>query len=133
MPSARGLPCSRESRRPSSSLRARIWLPARSRISNRSCGVDWDHVVSADFADAIARSRSATDAAANSPTTSFTFDGLISAVRSLESTAWPSIRFGKVVDIRAPQAGLEACRTLPLRLQPRTRDVRNVTVYVAHG
>ena len=82
MPSARGLPCSRESSRPSSSLRARISVPARSRTSKRSCGVDCDHFFSAVFAAAIARSRSATEAAANSPTTSFRSEGLMSGVRS---------------------------------------------------
>ena len=54
MPSASGLPCSRDSSRPSSSLRARISVPARSRMSNRSCGVVRDHFLNASRAAAIA-------------------------------------------------------------------------------
>ena len=49
------LPFSRASRRPSSSFLARISVPARSRISKRSCGVVRDHLVNAVLAEAIAR------------------------------------------------------------------------------
>ncbi len=70
-------------------------MPARSRMSNRSCGVVRDHFLNAVRADAIACSTSDEEARANSPTTSVRFDGLTSVVRSVESSCWPSIRFGK--------------------------------------
>ena len=95
IPSASGLPCSRDSSRPSSSLRARISVPARSRTSNRSCGVVRDHFWNAAFAEAIASSASADDARANSPTTSSTFEGLMSGSRSAESTGPAVDQIGK--------------------------------------
>jgi hypothetical protein len=55
-------------------------------MSNRCCGFERDHVVNAFRADAIASSRSLRDARANSPMTSPVFDGLMSALRSVDST-----------------------------------------------
>ena len=59
---------------------------------------------------------------ANSPTTSPRFEGLMSADRSADSTASPSMRLGKVVDMSFITSGL----------QPRLRDLREVAEHVDH-
>jgi hypothetical protein len=55
-------------------------------MSNRSCGVVSDHFLNACRADAIARDTSSGVPRANSPTISDTLEGLMSDVRSVEST-----------------------------------------------
>ena len=116
-PSASGLPCSRDSSRPSSSFRARISLPARSRMSKRCCGVDCDHDVNARRAAAIASSRSPRVARANCPTTSLRLEGLMSVLRSVESTGRPSITLGNVAGIWDPSSKVQS-----QQLQFKTRS-----------
>ena len=74
-------------------------MPARSRTSNRVCGVDSDHFANAWRAAAMARSTSAAVPRANSPTTSLRLDGLRSTKRSAVSIDRPSMRFGNMKDL----------------------------------
>src|SRR5262245_17865404 len=119
--SASGFPCSRASSLPSSSLRARISLPARSSTSNRSCGVVSDHFANAFRAAAMARSTSAAVPRADSPTTSPRFDGLMSVAFSADSITWPSIKFGN------------ACMLPPELLQSRPRDACLIAEHIDDG
>ena len=75
-PSGSVLPSSRDRRRPSSSLRARISVPTRSRRFDRSWIDPAAHAGAAAFAAAIAARVCAASACAYSPITSPTFDGL---------------------------------------------------------
>ena len=94
-------------------------MPARSRMSKRSCGVEWAHLPKAAFAAAIAASTSDVVPRANSPTTSLTFEGLMLDERSVESTGLPSMRFGKAVGMRR---SWQFCTIARLPFSPRAAD-----------
>ena len=126
--SASGLPCSRDSRRPSSSLRARISVPARSRMSNRSCGV-----VMRPLGERLPRRRDRLRdvgrccRARTRRRCPCTFEGLISGVRSVESIDRPSISS----EMRWPSTS----PAKPGSLRPRRRDsrCRDDPVYFSRG
>ncbi len=90
-PSGSVLPSSRESRRPSSSLRARISLPARSRMFARSWMTPCAHPGNACFALAIASRACAASACAYSPMTSLTSDGFRLSVVVAPATHSPAM------------------------------------------
>jgi len=90
--SGRVLPSSRASRSPSSSTRARIVDPARSRISERYSGVVLDQAAKAFRAAATASWTSSAVPQGASPITSSVFDGLMLGTRSRDAVHCPSMK-----------------------------------------
>jgi hypothetical protein len=91
IPSAKGFPSSRDRRRPSSSLRARISVPMASRKSARTCGVAEAHCEKAALAAATAPLVKAASAAAYSPTISLKSEGLTSMIACLPAAHSPAM------------------------------------------
>ena len=104
MPSASGLPSSRESKAPISSLRAKSSSPIRFKTSWRTCGVVRDQAGNASCAAAIARSASAALACGYCPSTSPVFDGLMSGEVAGAATHSPAMKFWPSVIARSPCA-----------------------------
>jgi len=130
IPSASVLPSSRESRRPSSSLRAMISAEAAARMSWR-CWIGlraqaWEAATAASMACSVA----AASACANWPTTSPVLDGLMLSLAFVPSTQSPAIRLrcsvmsslsrfrrrsGRVLNRRGAYAGSELVQDLQHR------------------
>src|SRR4051812_34194770 len=87
------LPSSRASRSPSSLRRARISLPAASRMSKRCCGVDRPHAAWARVAAAVAWRGSSALPCAYSPAKSRVSEGLMLRLVRAPSTHSPAMRF----------------------------------------
>ncbi len=91
MPSGSVLPSSRDNSAPSSSLRAMISLPARSRMLARSWIEPVDHAGNAFFAAATAVRACSASACAYSPITSLVSEGLRFGVAEAPATHSPAM------------------------------------------